>query len=108
MRDSGLTTLIWALFSLISYFISPSLSAGLLLGVFSFFLIRLFILANIKAGKNGFIILFLNTLKFGVLVLLVYVLIKWLKMDAIMITIGYSIAFVTTITEIFIRRPKEL
>ena len=90
------------------YFIYPAVSAGLFLGIFSLSLIRLFLLTMQKTGNIKTILILLNMIKFGIVILLLFVFIRLFKLNAIMIAIGYSVAFLLTITEIFIRKPKEL
>ncbi|MCX7959211.1 MAG: hypothetical protein N3B13_09205 [Deltaproteobacteria bacterium] len=108
MKNTGLITAFLIIFATASYFISQSFSAGLFTGIFSLFLIRLFLFAMVKTGNIRFIIILLNIIKFGIVILMLYIFIRWLKLDAIMIAAGYTAVFLLTVTEIFVRRPKEL
>jgi len=94
----------------VSFVISHSLSAGILIGLISFLLVRIFIFTLVRSGitKKSLLIPFFNLLKFGVIVLLLFVCIRQFKFDALLLAIGYSISFLLTITEISIMKPKEL
>lgn len=109
MKSSNyIITLMILLLSGMSYLVSQSLFAGVIIGILSFVLIRFYLFAILKIGNVKFLIMFLNTLKFGFVIFMLFVFIRYLKLDALQIAIGYSLVFLLMITELFIRKPKEL
>ncbi len=109
MKNTSLITVFLIIIPVAAYFVSPSLSAGLFTGIVSLFLIRIFLLSLIRTGSNvKIVVMFLNVLKFGIVIAMLYIFIKVLRFDPIMLAIGYSAVFLLTVTEVFIRRPKEL
>ncbi len=108
MKNLNLLAAFFITLCAITYFILPSLSAGIFMGIFSFFLIQLFLQAIIRFGSIRTIILLVNVLKFGMVISMLFIFIRWFKMDAFQVALGYTVVFITTITEIFIRRPEEL
>ena len=109
MRNPSFLTTFLVVMCAIIYFFLPSLSAGIFTGIFSLFLVRLFLAIVIKTGNIGFVILLLfNIIKFGIVIFMLFVFIRWFRLDAVYIAFGYTTVFLLTITEIFIRKPKEL
>ncbi|MGB9599369.1 MAG: hypothetical protein ACP5QK_07085 [Myxococcota bacterium] len=107
MRSINYTTPILILLCVAAYLISRSLFAGVITGVISFLLIRFYILTLLKIRNIKSLILLINMLKFGIVILMLFIFIRYLRMDAVKIAIGYSMVFLLTITELFIRKPKE-
>ena len=108
--DSPLFTIAILMLSGLSLFVSTSLSAGILIGLISFLLINLFLSILTGSGniKRGLTVPILNLLKFATIVIILYICIKHLKLNPIMLATGYSLTFTLSIARIVIMRPKEL
>ena len=109
--DNPIITIIILMLAGLSFIVSPSLSAGILIGLISFFLINLFLSMLTKSKnvniKRGIIVSLINFIKFGVITILLFIFIKHLKFDPLLLAAGYSLSFSLTIAKIFIMRPKE-
>ncbi len=108
MKNSNLITILLIVVSALTFTLSPSLSTGIIIGVISLILVRIFLLTVIKFNRLRLFVPLLNIVKFSLIVLFLFITIRRLKMDALMIAIGYTIVFATTITELYINKPEEL
>lgn len=108
MSRSNIITASLIIMAILLYFLSPSLSAGIFTGLVSMSLIRIFLTTSFKSGNIRIIILLLDIIKFGVIIALLFIFIRLLKLNPVLIATGYTGVFLLTVVELFIKRPKEL
>lgn len=92
---------------LLFYSILPSLSAGILIGTISLILTRISLIIAARLSRIRLFIPLLNITKFFITVALLFGMIRWMRMDAVLIAVGYTMVFIATLFELYLRRVKE-